>query len=199
MKSRAVMFWGMALVGLLIVGAGSVWANQNKAFHGSVLNAPVPAPDFTLTDQHEASYRLSEQTGRAVLLFFGYTRCADVCPGVLARLKRVQSALGPQAEHLQVVLVTVDPQHDTPAVLRDYLAQFDPAFIGLTGAPEKVVDVFLNYGVYQQASANSSVYAIDHTDRVYAIDPQGRLRFTYTSDTAVEAITEDVVRLLRGN
>src|SRR5262249_53300641 len=121
---------------------------ENKPSSGAVVNPPFPIHDFTLTNQTGAPLRLTDLRGRIVLLFFGYTHCPDVCPLTLANFTRVKKLLGAQSDGVTFVFVTVDSQRDTPEVIRAFLNQFDPDFIGLTGDEATLRNMAAEYGAY---------------------------------------------------
>ncbi|HLB49817.1 MAG TPA: SCO family protein [Anaerolineales bacterium] len=196
MKSKFLLLVTVAIVAMVGVGAG-LFARP-YTFHGSLIDPPVPAVDFTLTDQTGQPFRLSEQAGNVVLLFFGYTSCPDVCPATLTQFKRIRTEMGKEADRVRFVLVTVDPQRDTAERLRQYLAGFNSSFVGLTGTWLDLDQVYRSYGVYQAILVPGPAYTVDHTDRVYAIDPKGNLRLTYTSDTTADDLAQDVRQLLKG-
>lgn len=116
-------------------------------FQGFTMSPVRPAPDFELIDQHGQPWRLADQRGKTVALFFGYTHCPDVCPQTMNILARAMDELGPQAEDVEVVLVTVDPERDTPEVLGQYVAGFHPAFVGLYGEDARIKEIADAYGV----------------------------------------------------
>ncbi|MEK6574172.1 MAG: SCO family protein, partial [Chloroflexota bacterium] len=147
MKSKFLLLVTVAIVAMVGVGAG-LFARP-YTFHGSLIDPPVPAVDFTLTDQTGQPFRLSEQAGNVVLLFFGYTSCPDVCPATLTQFKRIRTEMGKEADRVRFVLVTVDPQRDTAERLRQYLTGFDSSFVGLTGTWLDLDQVYRSYGVYQ--------------------------------------------------
>lgn len=196
---RMSWFWvGLGvMVGLLLL-TGVVFARP-YTLRGSLIDPPVEAYPFELTSADGERARLGQFEGRLVLLFFGYTSCPDVCPTTLGEMKKVMADLGPRAPQVQVVYITVDPQRDTPEKLQNYLAAFDPAFIGLTGSPEELQPVWDAYGVYRQIRDEGSAagYLVDHTARVYLIDRQGRLRLTYPFGTPLADIVQDLRYLLK--
>lgn len=198
MKGRLGLLGLGIVIGLATVLAGWAFFGSPYQYQGSLFDPALPAPDFELSDQNGKPYQLSDQQGKVVLLFFGYTTCPDVCPVTLAEFRRVKQALGEQAGDVQFVLVTVDPERDTPEKLGTYVEQFDPAFTGLTGSPEALRGVYRDYGVYvEKVDSDSSVgYLVDHTARVYAVDKQGNLRLTYPFGMDVAKMSEDVTHLL---
>jgi protein SCO1/2 len=155
--------------------------------------------DFSLLDADGRTVRLADFKGRCVLLFFGFTQCPDVCPTALARAADVMQRLGPDAARLQVIFVTVDPERDVPAVLREYPRAFHPSFIGLhadlatTEATAKAFKVF-----YRKVPTGSS-YTIDHTATSYVFDPAGRLRLAVRHEQDAASVAGDITRLLKEN
>lgn len=140
-----------------------------------LLQQARPLPQVELLDQNGESRRLDQLKGRWSLVFFGYTFCPDICPTTLADLRLIQSQL-PQAsrEQLQVVLISVDPQRDTPQQLKQYLGYFDPQFIGLTGTPEAIQASANALGVpYVPGDTSQENYTVDHGGNLALIDPTG--------------------------
>jgi protein SCO1 len=196
--SRNLILAGMgALLGLVLI-AVLVFARP-YTYRGSLIEPPVPAADFTLTSGSGAPFQLSAQHGKLVLIFFGYTTCPDVCPATLGEMKQVRSRLGSQANNVQFVFITVDPQRDTPDRTGKYAAAFDPHFIGLSGSEAELTPVWKDYGVYREITQNESAagYLVNHSARIYLIDPAGSLRLTYTFGTPVDDILEDVRHVLK--
>ncbi len=200
MKVRHTIVIGLALF-VLVAG---VLVSQSLArpytFHGSLIEPPLPAKDFTLRDQHGNLFRLSEQRGYIVLLFFGYTNCPDVCPATLAQYRQIKNALEEKASQVRFVFVTVDPERDTAAQLRKHLERFDATFVGLSGTRQELEKVWQDYGVFvaQNDPENSSGgYLVDHTARTYVIDSKGYLRLTYPFGTQSEVMRQDILHLLR--
>ena len=137
---------------------------------------PRQAPDFVLRGSDGSELTLARFRGKVVLLSFGFTQCAAVCPTTLATLAQARRALGPSADAVQVVFVTVDPERDLPAQMKAYLTAFDPTFIGATGRPEALAAVRKSYGVVAEKVPMGGSYAVDHTSSIFLIDRQGRLR-----------------------
>jgi len=194
------LFWFGAVIGLALILGGAWFAvSQNYRFKGVVIDPPVPASDFALQDQHGNIYRLSEQRGKIVLIFFGYTNCPDVCPITLSEFKRIKALLTDQADRVEFVFITVDPQRDTVERLAQYLPNFDPQFIGLTADQATLEVVWKAYGVYQQKQDTGSAagYLVDHSARTYLIDQQGNWRINYPYGMASEKIVPDLRYLLK--
>lgn len=166
---------------------------------GTEVTPPKPAPDFALTDAEGREFRLSDQRGRSVLLFFGYTSCPDVCPTTLAEFKQVRTALGPQAERVRFVFISVDPERDTPAKMLEYARAFDPSFIGLSGSEEQLAQIWRDFGVVRQKEDAGSAggYFVTHTARVFGVDPAGNLRVTFPFGADPADIASDLRHLLR--
>jgi protein SCO1 len=134
--------------------------------------------DFTLVDHTGKTRTLADFRGKAVVVFFGYTHCPDVCPTTLAELKMVKQQLGADGERLQVLFVTVDPERDTQEALARYVPAFDPMFIGLRGDAAATAKVAKDFKVFYQKVPGSAPnnYSVDHTAGSYVFDPQGRVR-----------------------
>lgn len=141
--------------------------------------------------------RLADYRGRALVLFFGFVRCPDVCPTRLFELARVMEQLGPDRERVQVLLVTLDPERDTPDVLKRYVAAFDPAFGGLTGTPAQVDALAKRLYVAHRKVPMGSDYTIDHSAATYVVDPQGRAAYVSGIDTTDEQLLAALRRLTR--
>jgi protein SCO1/2 len=189
------------LLGLLVAcWALAACGEAAPSFRGSVLPEPLPATDFSLTDQHCRPFLLSDQRGNVVLLFFGYTHCPDVCPTTLVTWKQLHEALGEDASQVRFVFVTVDPERDTPERLGVHVNLFNPEFVGLTGPQEALEPVYQAYGVYHAkvpVPESAAGYLVDHTASTYVIDPDGRWRMRFPYETSVEDMAHDIRLLLR--
>jgi protein SCO1/2 len=193
-------------VGLgLLVLIGAVMAiillfPKDDTLRGTVFNPALPAPEIELTQGNGSSFRLSEMRGQVVLLYFGYTFCPDVCPTTLSDLRRVRADLGEDASRVQVLFVTVDPERDTVEKVDEYVSLFDPNFIGLSGSMGELQEVWDEYGIYREETEfpnSASGYLVNHTARVYLIDPDGNLHLSYSYGTPPEDILHDIKILLR--
>jgi protein SCO1/2 len=198
--SKRVLFVGVgALLGLILLAVGWKALAQPYAYQGSLIEPAMPAAEIESLDQNGNLFRLSEQRGKVILLAFGYTNCPDVCPTTLAQFKQIKSQLGAQAAETQFVLITVDPERDTPQRMKLYLDQFDPSFIGISGDRSELEPIWKNYFVYQakRDTGSAAGYMVDHTSRVYAIDKEGNLRLTYPYEIGQDAIFADVRHLVQ--
>lgn len=169
-----------------------------SAFRNTDITGLDYAKDFTLPDHHGKMRSLSDFRGKAVVVFFGYTQCPDVCPTTMAEMASVMQLLGPLADKVQVLFITVDPERDTPERLSEYVPSFDPRFLGLTGdkaATEKVAKEFRVF--YQKVPGKQpGTYTMDHTSGSYVFDPQGRLRLFVRHGQGAEPIAHDLKLLL---
>ena len=158
------------------------------------------ALDFDLPDTEGRARRLSDFQGKAVVLFFGYTQCPDICPTTLTEMQQVMTLLGPQSDKVQVLFVTVDPERDTAAILKQYVPSFDSRFLGLRPADEaaleKVTKDFKIY--YKKVPGNSpGSYTMDHSAGSYAFDQEGRLRLYIKHTQGPETLAHDLKELLK--
>lgn len=163
------------------------------SFKGGAINPPFPAAEIKLTDHNGQPFTLSSQRGKVVLVYFGYTNCPDECPLTMAHVKEALQNLGDGAKNVQVVMVTTDPARDTQQVLKDYMANFNPTFLGLTGTDEELKKVWSDYGVAVEQGGEA------HSTFLYVIDPAGNLRETFLPDSEPADISADVGLLLKGD
>jgi protein SCO1 len=155
--------------------------------------------DFQLTDQNGQPRSLKDFRGKVVVLFFGYTQCPDVCPTTLAALAEAMQRLGPDADRVQVLFVTVDPDRDTPALLAQYVPAFDRRFLGLYGDADATARTAKEFKViYQKAPGTTpGSYTMDHSAGTYIFDPQGRLRLYVSNGQGPDVFVHDLRELLR--
>jgi protein SCO1/2 len=196
---KRYLFLGVGIViGLAVVLMVSAMFFQSYNYHGSVIDPPIQAPNFTLTDTNGESWELSDQKGDLLLIFFGYTSCPDVCPLTLSEFKQIKAILGENAKDVEFIYITVDPERDTPEKLKAYLSNFDPDFVGLSGAAENLVPVWKSYGVYHQKVETESQagYLVDHTATIYGINKNGELSITFPFGMEVKQIVDDIEHML---
>jgi protein SCO1/2 len=156
--------------------------------------------DFSLLDPDGKVRTLADFKGKVVVMFFGYTQCPDVCPTTLTEMQQVMTLMGPQSDKVQVLFVTVDPERDTAAILKQYVPSFDPSFLGLRPADEAALEkVTKEFKIYYKKVAGTSPgsYTMDHTAGSYAFDPQGRLRLYIKHAQGPETLAHDLKELLK--
>jgi len=190
--TSAVRWWLVAFLAALLFGA---CAPSKPAFKGTDIGGVEWGGDFTLTAHTGKSVKASAYQGKVVVLFFGYTHCPDICAPTLTRLAAMLKQLGPDAERVQVLFVTVDPKHDTVAQLAAFVPKFHPAIVGLTGTEQEIGKVAQDYKVAFQNNPGSTI--IDHFGGILVKDPKGKLRLLFKNDATAEDMTHDV-RLLLG-
>jgi len=178
MTVRPVLTAAMLVV--LLAGAAVVFFARDTAtapaLTAGVFDPPHAAPEFALRGSDGSEVTLARYRGKVVLLTFGFTHCAAVCPTTLATLAQARGALGAKADGVQVVFVTVDPERDSAAHMRQYLAAFDKSFVGATGAPDALAGVREAYGVTAVREGDGPDYAMAHTSSIFLIDRAGKLR-----------------------
>jgi protein SCO1/2 len=173
-------------------------APQPPVFQSTDITGAAFARDFSLTDHNGQARTLADFKGKVVAIFFGYTHCPDVCPTTLADFSAALQQLGPLAERVQVIFVTVDPQRDTPDLLKQFVPAFNPTFLGMYTDAESLRLLAKEYKVvYQKASIKSADdYLIDHSAGTYIYDPQGRLRLLMPYGSSPDTIAHDLRALL---
>jgi protein SCO1/2 len=156
------------------------------------------AKGFSLTDHTGKPRTLADYKGKVVLVFFGYTQCPDVCPTTMAEMASVMQKLGPQADQVQVLFITLDPERDTPALLSSYVPAFDKRFVGLYGTPEQTAKVAKDFKVFYSKvpGKEPGSYTIDHTAGSYVFDREGRLRLFIRHGGGADPIVHDIRQLL---
>lgn len=192
----------MVLV-IAAVVAGVILLNRGQepsyAYNGGVFSPPAAAAPLNLTDMNGDPFTLDQVKGDVVLIYFGYTTCPDVCPTTLTDFQAVKEDLGTDADRVKFMLVTLDPERDTEAKLKEYLAFFDPDFIGLRGDAAQTAQITKDYGITVKRVEypdSATKYLLDHSALVYVIDPEGRLLLTYPYGTDPALIAQDVRHLL---
>jgi protein SCO1 len=165
-------------------------------FKGIDITGAEYARGFELTDFNEKTARLSDFVGKVVMLYFGFVQCPDVCPTALTRAAAVKQQLGADGAQLQVIFVTVDPERDTPALLREYMASFDPSFLAMTGSAEQIAQAAKEFRVYYKKVPTGSSYTMDHTALSYLFDRQGRIRVVLRHEQSAQDYTADIRALL---
>jgi protein SCO1 len=153
---------------------------------------------LSLTDQNGVARTLADFRGKVTVVFFGYTQCPDVCPTTMAELAQVKKALGAEGERVQGVFVTVDPDRDTPEVLKAYMASFDPSFVALRGNAEQTAAAAKEFKVFfaKVPGTTEGSYTVDHTAGSYVLDGEGKIRLFVRYGSGAPALTADLKALL---
>lgn len=183
-------------VALWLASMVSMAADAPKLKAG-VFEPPAEAPGFSLQASTGDELELANYRGKLVLLGFGFTSCPEVCPTTLAVLAQARKRLGAQADQVQVIYVTVDPERDDPNRMRGYLAGFDPTFVGATGTPQQLKAVRAKYGVTAERKNIGNSYSVAHSSSVYMIDSKGLLRAMMPYGRSPDDYVHDI-RLLLG-
>ncbi len=159
------------------------------------------AKDFALADHNGQVRSIKDFAGKVVVVFFGFTQCPDVCPTSMAELAEIKKMLGADGERLQGLFVSLDPERDTPEVLKAYMANFDPSFLALRPEPDKLPQVAKDFKIFYKKvdGKTPGSYTLDHSAGSYVFDPQGRVRLYSRYGTGAPALAADVKLLLKGN
>lgn len=172
---------------------------KSTALKSGVFDPPRMAPDFSLPSSRDNQFTLSEQRGKLLVLGFGFSNCPNVCPMTLANLAQTYKNLGALAEQVQVVYMTVDPERDTPARLREYLTNFNSHFVGVTGSADELAAVRQAYGIIakKEVHKNGGNYEVHHSSYIYLIDRDGLLRALVPFGKSADDIAHDIKILLQ--
>jgi len=196
MEARRSKRFLVTLLSLLLLGSVAV-ATEDEALVAGVFSPPRAAPEFSLRGSDGKELNLGRFRGKVVILEFGFTSCPDVCPTTLVALAEAHKKLGPEADQLQVVYVTVDPERDDVARLREYLAAFDPTFVGGTGTAEELAAVRRSYGVAANKTTTGDGYTFAHSSYTCLIDRTGSLRALMPYGHSSDDYVHDVRILLK--
>ena len=195
----------LVCVGLMAGGTfQTVSAAQKTESTSESQSSKNDVSNFKLTNHFGSKASLSDYKGKVVVLLFGYTHCPDICPTQLNDMQKVLDKLGDDADQIQVVFITFDPERDTPKVLKDYLAFFNPSFVGLTGTKEEIASVAQQFNViYMKREVKSKAgYLMGHSSVIYVLDPLSKMYKWYMQNiqnpsSTVDKIAEDIQKLLK--
>jgi protein SCO1 len=198
MTSRRVIL-GVALSAVAVAGCDRLFGPA-KTFNGVDITGADLGPDFRLTDHNGKARSLADFRGKVVAIFFGYTHCPDVCPTTLSDMAKAMKALGPDAQRVQVLFVTVDPRRDTPELLRNYVPSFNPTFLGLHGDAAATAKVTRDFKIYaaERPGSTPDSYTVDHSAQTLVFDAEGRIRLMLQYGMPAEKIASDLKILLNG-
>ncbi|PAT37086.1 SCO family protein [Vandammella animalimorsus] len=198
LRSRllAAALAGAAMLGL----AGCTGSEPAAKFHALDISGVDYAKGFSMPDAHGQQRSLADFAGKVVFVYFGFAQCPDICPTTMLEMAEVKKLLGEDGDKLQIVFVTVDPERDTPEVMRAYMESFDPQAVALVGNAEQIAAMARDFKVFYEKKPGSTpdTYTIDHSASGYMYDPQGRLRLYVRYGTPVDQIAADVRQLLQG-
>ncbi len=185
---------------LLCIALSLAGCSEPSRFVSTDLSTVDWGKDFSLTDHNGKAARLADFRGKAVVMFFGYTQCPDVCPTTLAAMRDAMTLLGDDAKRVQVLFVTVDPARDTPQLLAQYVPAFHPSFLGLYADDKATAALAKDFKVFyaKQPGSTPGSYSIDHSTGSYAFDPQGKLRLLLRHGETPANIAADLKLLLAG-
>jgi protein SCO1/2 len=197
MPRRLFHALALAAAALLLAACGG---EQTPQFRNTDITGADYGKGFELTDHTGRPRTLEDFRGKVVTIFFGFTQCPDVCPSSLATMAEVMRQLGPDADRVQVVFITIDPERDTQELLAHYMPNFHPSFLGLYGDAQQTAAVAREFKVFYQKSGDTSGmnYTMDHSAGTYVFDPEGRLRLYVRHAESAENIAADLKLLLDG-
>ena len=181
------------LLALVLAGCG----DKSVRFNATDITGANYGHGFELIDSYGQLRTMEDFRGEVVMIFFGFIQCPDVCPTALMRAADVKRALGPQGDKVRMVFITVDPERDTPEIVRAYLAAFGPDFVGLHPTMEELPELAKSFRVFYRKVPTGDSYTMDHTATSFVFDPQGRLRLAVSHAMEVAPIVEDVRALLQ--
>ncbi|HZQ72517.1 MAG TPA: SCO family protein [Burkholderiales bacterium] len=190
----SIITWRSSAAALLLLAFAA--CSPETKFRSTDITGADYGRRLDLTDAAGRPRHLEDFRGKAVVLFFGYTHCPDVCPTTLAQTAQAMKALGPEADKVQVLFVTVDPERDTPEVLGKYVTAFDPRFLGLYGDADATRRAAKEFKIFYEKGSNGTV---DHSSQTYVLDPQGRLRLLVRPERLAEDLPADLRTLLGGS
>jgi len=196
MHKRNFLQWAGAAA---LVGTSLAACTEAKpSFNAVDMTGADYAKNFALTDADGKPRTLQDFKGKVVVLFFGYAQCPDVCPTTMSEMAQVKQQLGKDGDKLQVLFVTVDPERDTPAVMKAYMGAFDPAFVALIPTNDQLVAMAKDYKAYYKKveGKTPTSYSMDHSAASYIYDTQGRLRLYARYGMGVAPMVADVKTLL---
>lgn len=185
----------------VLLGASQAGCEKTKLpspFHASDVSMMFTEADFRLTDHNGKTRTLADFRGKTVALFFGYTHCPDVCPTTLADLSQAMDKLGKDADRVQVLFITVDPERDKPEMIAKYVPAFHPSFLGLHGDAQATAQAAKAFYVGYEKRTTSTGYNVDHSTGTFLVDPKGKVRLRAPLGQSADWLAEDIRLLLAG-
>ena len=199
-NSRRFVLAAAMLGGMVILAAGVffglAYRETPRGAAGTLLASAIGGP-FRLVDQNGKTVTDADLKGKWSLVYFGYTHCPDACPTALNDIAIALDQLGPKREAVRAVFITVDPERDTPEVLKEYVTSFDAAILALSGSPDEIARAAKAYRVYYAKHPEpGGDYSMDHSSVIYVMDPEGRFTASFTHQSTPEEIAERLKKLL---
>ena len=194
------LWLALALLGLTLPGLPGCSRSNDPAapaFKGLDVTGANYGKDFRLTDVDGRERTLADFKGRAVMLYFGFVQCPDVCPTALLRAVETKRLLGAAGDRLQVIFVTIDPERDTAPILKEYMAAFDPSFLALYGNAQRTRETADHFKVYYKKVPTGQSYTMDHSAVSYVFDPTGQLRVVLRHEQTAPDYAHDIALLLK--
>lgn len=198
MQRRSVLHGAGAT---LLAGALAACGKEKLPFKSIDITGADYAKDFQLTDHLGQPRKLADFRGKIVVVFFGFTQCPDVCPSTLMELAEVKRQLGADGDKVQGIFITVDPERDTPEVLKAYMALFDPGFLALRGTPAQLEATARDFKVYYKKveGKTPTSYTMEHSAASFVYDTQGRLRLYVRPGSGPQVLVDDLRLLLKSS
>lgn len=197
-QRRLLIAGTLSTLSLALLGCSKSESTQALAFEGSDISGTHLGKDLQMVDTEGQTRTLADYQGKVLMIFFGYTQCPDVCPTAMAQVAQALELLGDQAEEVRVMMISVDPERDTPEVLGAYVQAFDPSFVGLTGSPEQLQKTASSFKAFyaKEPGVSPDQYAMNHASSFYLMDRQGEARALIRSDASPEDMAHDIRLLL---
>ena len=189
LKRNALKTIAVSALSIGAAGLFSACSEKKKAeFRGVDITGADYARDLPLTDHNGQARHIQDFAGKVVVVFFGFTQCPDVCPTTLSEIAQLKQALGPDGERVQGIFISVDPERDTPAIMKEYMANFDPTFLALNAPLDQLPDVAKSFKIYYKKveGKTPTSYTMDHSAGSYVYDPQGRIRLYHRYGSGVQ-------------
>lgn len=197
---RRILIAELVVLALVLAIVGWVyWRSGATAVNGIWLDPPQDVPAVKLSGSDGRTHSLQDFHGKVTVVFFGYTHCPDVCPTTASTMARARSLLGPEADRVQLVFVSVDPERDTPERLASYLAKYDPTYLGLTAEDATLQQLTTVFGVhYAKVESTSALgYLVEHTASSFVLDREGKLRLVLPFGLTPEQVASDLRTVLK--